>query len=265
MKFPFEPIGVFRCSENSPVLVPRQGVLAKGRTGRVELNNDIPLDALSDLTGFTKIWLLFVFDRSKGYSAKVCPPHREKQRGVFATRAPRRPNPIGLSAVNLIDISERIITVSEYDLLDGTPILDIKPYLPYADAFTDASAGWVDDEEKVREHFDIMLTPDTEEKVEWLSETYSLDLKSLINEQLSIAPKSHKRKRICVDPENMDVFIFAWRTWRFSYTIKPATISANGEVNVDKVYNVVSQGNISNQPDQQERISFNNRFRNSTP
>lgn len=101
--------------------------------------------ALEDLDGFSKIWLIYWFDRNENWKPKVLPPRGPAvKRGVFATRSPHRPNPIGLSLVDLIEIKGRTLYLGNVDLLDKTPILDIKPYLPYAEAFPEAKAGWLE-------------------------------------------------------------------------------------------------------------------------
>jgi tRNA-Thr(GGU) m(6)t(6)A37 methyltransferase TsaA len=100
--------------------------------------------ALEDLAGIERIWLLTWFDRADSWKPKVLTPRDRTKRGVFATRSPHRPNPLGLSCVRLIEVKGRMVYVEGTDLLDGTPVLDIKPYVPYADAFPDASVGWLD-------------------------------------------------------------------------------------------------------------------------
>ena len=110
----------------------------------IEFVADFPEAALQDLVGFERIWVVFVFDRSEGWKALVKPPRGGPKRGVLATRSPHRPNAIGLSAVELVAVEERCLRVCGVDLLDGTPILDIKPYVPYADAFPASCAGWID-------------------------------------------------------------------------------------------------------------------------
>jgi tRNA-Thr(GGU) m(6)t(6)A37 methyltransferase TsaA len=105
----------------------------------------LPAAAWRDLVGFDRIWLLFVFDRSQGWTPLVRPPRGGGKRGVLATRSPHRPNAIGLSAVELLAVEEGALRVRGLDLLNGTPILDIKPYVPYADAFASSSAGWIDE------------------------------------------------------------------------------------------------------------------------
>jgi tRNA-Thr(GGU) m(6)t(6)A37 methyltransferase TsaA len=110
----------------------------------IEFIPGFPEAAYRDLAGFDRLWLVFVFDRSDGWKAEVRPPRGGGKRSVLATRAPHRPNAIGLSAVELVAIEGHGLRVRGVDLLDGTPILDIKPYVPYADAFPDARAGWID-------------------------------------------------------------------------------------------------------------------------
>ena len=97
-----------------------------------------------DLRGFERIWVLFHFNYARGWKHTVVPPRDTVPRGLFATRCPHRPNPIGLSCVRLLNVVGRKILIRDHDLLHGTPVIDIKPYLPYCDAWPDASAGWVD-------------------------------------------------------------------------------------------------------------------------
>ena len=129
---------------------PHQATVVEGtETGaaveaHIEFAADFPAAAFRDLAGFERIWLLFVFHRSEGWKPEVRPPRGGGKRSVLATRSPHRPNAIGLSAVELIGVDECALHVRGMDLLDGTPILDIKPYVPYADAFPTARAGWID-------------------------------------------------------------------------------------------------------------------------
>lgn len=106
----------------------------------------IPELALRDLLGVERIWVLSLLDRSGTWGPLVRPPRGPRaKRSLFATRSPDRPNPIGLSAVRLMRVEKTDLHVRGVDLLDGTPILDIKPYVPYADAFPSSRAGWIDE------------------------------------------------------------------------------------------------------------------------
>ncbi len=102
-------------------------------------------EGLSDLDSFDRIWVIFGFDRNEGFTLKVKPPRGGPKRGVFATRAPHRPSPIGLTCVVLesVDLAQGLLRVRGIDLLDDTPILDLKPYIATVDAWPDAKLGWL--------------------------------------------------------------------------------------------------------------------------
>lgn len=103
-------------------------------------------EGLQDLAGFERIWLLFGFHYSSGYKTKVIPYLDTEERGLFATRAPRRPSPIGLSSTKLlsVDMDAGKLEIQGVDMLDGTPLFDIKPYIPRSDAFPDSRFGWLE-------------------------------------------------------------------------------------------------------------------------
>jgi tRNA (adenine37-N6)-methyltransferase len=145
------PIAFVRSPYARRIDAPHQPSVIEGtETGTaseamIEFIDGIPPEAFRDLAGFERIWLIFVFDRSEGWKPEVRPPRGGGKRSVLATRSPHRPNAIGLSAVELVGIEGHALRVRGVDLLDGTPILDIKPYVPYADAFPDSRAGWIDE------------------------------------------------------------------------------------------------------------------------
>jgi tRNA-Thr(GGU) m(6)t(6)A37 methyltransferase TsaA len=147
----FHPIGIVRSPFAHRIDAPHQPTVVEGtRTGApaeavLELRADLPLETLRGLQGFERIWLIFVFHRSEGWAPLVQPPRGPKgKHGVLATRSPHRPNAIGLSAVELVSVEGRHLHLRGVDLLDGTPVLDLKPYVPYADAFPHSAAGWID-------------------------------------------------------------------------------------------------------------------------
>lgn len=149
--FDFAPIAFVRSPYARRIDAPHQSTVVAGtRTGDaaeavLEFVEGFPEAALRDLKGFERIWLVFVFHRSDGWNPQVKPPRGGPRRGVLATRSPHRPNAIGLSAVELVAVEGQRLRVRGVDLLDGTPILDIKPYVPYADAFPQSRAGWIDE------------------------------------------------------------------------------------------------------------------------
>lgn len=124
---------------------PHQPSAAADAVGTVEIDEPYRA-ALADLDSFARVWILFVFDRSAGWAPTVKPPRGGPKRGVLATRAPNRPSPIGLSCVALIGVDRAagLVQVRGIDLLDGTPVLDLKPYLPSVDAWPDAGHGWLE-------------------------------------------------------------------------------------------------------------------------
>jgi len=138
------PIGVMRSPHLLHHEAPRQPRPGTEITGEIHLAQGLQ-NCLKDLRGFSHLWVLFWCHHTRGWNAQVVPPRDREKRGLFATRAPKRPNPLGLSCLRLLRIDKRVLTVGDHDLLDGTPILDLKPYLPYCDAVTDARIGYVAD------------------------------------------------------------------------------------------------------------------------
>ena len=125
---------------------PHQPSGAPASTGTLEIDPDYRA-GLADLGSFGRVWVLFLFDRSRGFAAKVKPPRGGPKRGVFATRAPNRPSQIGLTSLEIesVDVAAGVVRVRGIDLLDETPLLDLKPYVPVIDAWPDAGNGWLDE------------------------------------------------------------------------------------------------------------------------
>jgi tRNA-Thr(GGU) m(6)t(6)A37 methyltransferase TsaA len=136
-----KPIGVIRSPFKKLVGMPIQTVFSKKGDGTVELFPEFK-QGLQDLEGFSHIMLIYQFHKSKGYQLVCRPFLDEVTRGVFATRAPARPNPIGISIVKIKGIRGSKIAVASLDVLDGTPLLDIKPYIPHFDASAPKNTGW---------------------------------------------------------------------------------------------------------------------------
>lgn len=139
----FRPIGVIRSSFKQARGTPIQAGAARNASATVEVY-DAYLQGLEDLDGFSHIILLYHFHLTRGYSLKVVPYLDTLERGVFSTRAPRRPNRIGLAVVELIRIENNIIYFRGNDMVDGTPVLDIKPYLPEFDHRVVTKKGWLE-------------------------------------------------------------------------------------------------------------------------
>lgn len=139
----FNPIGVVHSEHKFANKTPIQPVYASDCIGSAEIFPEFA-EGLSDLEGFSHIYLIFQFHLSDGYKLKVKPFLQNVERGVFATRAPVRPNPVGLSTVELLSVEGNILHLKGVDMLDGTPLLDIKPYSGF-DYITNSKNGWLDE------------------------------------------------------------------------------------------------------------------------
>ncbi len=139
----YQPIGIIRTPHNTTAGTPIQAAGAKGIAGRIEIFPEYAA-GLDDLAGFSHIYILYHFHLSKKFSLQVKPFLDDRKRGLFATRAPSRPNPIGLSVVRLISITENNLEIQDVDVVDGTPLLDIKPYVPDFDIRKVDRFGWIE-------------------------------------------------------------------------------------------------------------------------
>lgn len=140
--FTMRSIGVINTPFKEQIGTPIQPRFARGTEGFVEIFAPY-VEALVDIAGFERIWLLFLLDKARPWQPRVIPYRDTVERGLFATRAPSRPNPIGLSVVRLLGSDGNILKVRDLDILDGTPLLDIKPYVPEFDAYPYSKAGWL--------------------------------------------------------------------------------------------------------------------------
>ncbi len=138
----YEPIGTIHTPFKTPEGVPIQSSGGKDIEGIAELHEEFQ-QGLSDLDGFSHVYLIYHFHLAEGYSLKVVPFMDSSERGVFATRAPRRPNSIGLSLVRVKAIDGNRLYFVGVDMVDGTPLLDIKPYVPGFEAYGDIRIGWL--------------------------------------------------------------------------------------------------------------------------
>ena len=219
------PIGTFYGDAVYKYDAPRQGRLFAGHPGRIELQPGMNFEtALRDLDGFERIWVIFLFHENEGWRPTTRPPVPPKGKdrvGTFASRSPYRPNPIGLSCVRLLKVEGLTLYVDEADLLNGTPVLDIKPYIPMADAFPEAKAGWV--EEQVGDLWTVEKASEFSEQNHWIAEHSAFDLESFAQVQLSRGNFSKdvfdsSRRRLTID-DNSKTGVLAYRTFRihFSY------------------------------------------------
>jgi tRNA-Thr(GGU) m(6)t(6)A37 methyltransferase TsaA len=252
-----EPIGIVRTAFATKAQAARQPRAAAGICGRIELFPGRNFEhALEDLAGWEYLWVIFWFHLNRKWRPKVLPPRRSSGRkGVFATRSPHRPNPIGLSAVRLERVEGLTLFVREIDILDRTPVLDIKPYVAYTDAYPSARHGWL--ETPAREEggttppdpvapyavtFDLLA----EEQAAWIEARTGLPIRERIMTTLALGPEPHPYRRIRRDGEALRLAIRDWRV-RFTVTARavrvteigsgyrPSQIAAAGEESRDPV------------------------------
>ncbi|MCD6450557.1 MAG: tRNA (N6-threonylcarbamoyladenosine(37)-N6)-methyltransferase TrmO [Thermotogaceae bacterium] len=140
----YKPIGIIHSPFKEPKGTPIQPAAAKGVEGVAEIFPEY-VEGLKDLEGFSHIILIYHFHLSKKFSLKVKPFMEDRIHGVFSTRAPSRPNPIGISIVRLIKIEKNILYIRDVDIVDGTPLLDIKPYVPEFDERKVDKIGWLEE------------------------------------------------------------------------------------------------------------------------
>ncbi|MET0283947.1 MAG: tRNA (N6-threonylcarbamoyladenosine(37)-N6)-methyltransferase TrmO [Polyangiales bacterium] len=185
-------------------------------------------DALSDLALWDHVWVVFWFDRNREFRPKVQPPRSDVKRGLFATRSPYRPNPIGISALRLIGVDGLTLRVGGLDLLDGTPVLDIKPYVPYTDSIPSAGHGWLDPGEPTdavvrdpRPAYQVAYTPLAQEQLAFLREQ-GISLQAALSAQLALGPSPHAYRRIKQDGDKLRIALKDWRAW---FTVQDRTIT----------------------------------------
>ncbi|MFO0626785.1 MAG: tRNA (N6-threonylcarbamoyladenosine(37)-N6)-methyltransferase TrmO [Polyangiales bacterium] len=224
------PIGVVRSPFTDRWCAPRQpGVDGPSAEGRIVLARGRGFEqAVRDLAGIERIWVITWFHRNEGWKPMVLPPRGPRvKRGVFATRSPHRPNPLGLSLLPLRRVQGLTLHVGELDLLDGTPVFDVKPYLPYAEAFPDARAGWIDAMVAAERApaFSVRWTPEVTVDLAWLQEAHGVTLRDPAEAVLRRDPSAHPYRRILRDG---DRGVLAVRSWRLRFAVEGAVVTVDG-------------------------------------
>ena len=193
------PIGRIRTSFANKVDAPRQPAASTDARGIIELFEGRNLEhAIEDLAGWERIWVIFWFDRNASWRPKVLPPRSSSGRkGVLSTRSPHRPNPLGLSVLRLEKIDGLNLHVLDVDLLDDTPILDIKPYVPYTDSFPDSASGWLEPRAPdPRAEWEVVFGAEAEVQLQWIAARSALPLRERIVNTLKLGPQPHPYRRI---------------------------------------------------------------------
>lgn len=212
----FRAIGVVRTPFAEKVDAPRQATEAPDAEGTLELFAGHGYDdALFGLEEFSHAWVLFGFDRNEGvFHPKVLPPRSQIGKvGVFATRSPHRPNPIGMTVVSILGVSGLVVRVRGLDILDGSPLYDVKPYIAYADAVPTANDGWLSRDPGIR--WDVRFSDEAQTELAWLA-AHGVALETEITTRLALGPQPHAYRRIKVI--GSDRSRLALKDWRVFFT-----------------------------------------------
>ena len=215
-----QPIGFMRTVASTKVEAARQPAAATDNPGIIQLLPGRNLEhAIEDLAEWERIWVIFWFDRNQGWRPKVLPPRStDGRKGVLSTRSPHRPNPLGLSVLRLVRIDGLALHMLDVDLLDGTPVLDIKPYVPYTDAHPDSGSGWLqrsaDDPGK---SFAVSFTAEAEAQLAWIATRSPLPLRERIVNTLKLGPQPHPYRRIKLGKDG--ALTLAVQDWRVDFAV----------------------------------------------
>lgn len=231
-KIEMTPIGIFHSHQVHPYEAGRQPDEHHSE-GYIELFSGHNFEqALIGLEGCERIWVLFTFHHNQHWNPMVLPPRgSDIKLGVFATRSPYRPNPVGMSCVKVLRIEKLKIFVEGADLLDGSPVLDIKPYVAYADSFPGVEPQWLHGTPR----YEVSFAQEVLEQLEWIEAQNVSQLRGFLQHQLEYEPTNSKKKRVKQDgPE----FVIAYRTWRARFTI------ANNEVKVLNIFSGYSDQDL---------------------
>jgi len=209
-----EPIGYVRSSLATKVEAARQPRAGTDTQALIELLPGHHFEhALEDLASWELIWVIFWFHLNSGWRPKVLPPRSTTGRkGVFATRSPHRPNPIGISVVRLERIDGLTLHIRDADLLDGTPVLDLKPYIAYSDAHPAAGTGWL--EESAADpvpDYKVEFEARAAEQALWIESHTGLAIRQRIQSTLALGPEPHPYRRIRRLDDGMQLAVKEWR------------------------------------------------------
>jgi tRNA (adenine37-N6)-methyltransferase len=215
-----KPIGIVKTSFATRVEAPRQPAAADNAEGIIELEPNRNLEhAIEDLAQWERIWVIYWFHRNEGWRPKVLPPRSTTGRkGVLATRSPHRPNPLGLSVLKLERIEGLNLHVRGVDMIDGTPVIDIKPYVAYTDSFPESGQGWLAPAvADPRSAWVVKFSTQAEAQLDWLSTRTPLPLRERIVQVLSLGPQPHPYRRI--KPAKDGQMQLAVQEWRAGFVV----------------------------------------------
>jgi tRNA (adenine37-N6)-methyltransferase len=223
------PIGYMRTTLTTKVEAPRQPAAATDVPGVIELLPGCNLEhAVEDLARWERIWVIFWFDRNAGWRPKVLPPRStDGRKGVLATRSPHRPNPLGLSALRLQRVEGLQLHVLDVDLLDGTPVLDIKPYVPYTDAYAQSGNGWLQRQaDDPGQSYTVTFSVAAETQLAWIAARSPLPLHNRIVNTLMLGPQPHPYRRIKRGRDGS--LALAVQDWRIDFEVNELAVTVLG-------------------------------------
>ena len=226
------PIGIVHSPFREKRAAPRQPAASAETRGTIELYPDSGFEhALSDLERWSHLWVIFWFHLNEGFRPKVLPPRSARRRGVFATRSPHRPNPIGISAVKLERVNGLVLDVSGLDMLDDTPVLDLKPYVAYTDAVSEAGSGWLSGALDPAARFAVELSDTASAEIAFLRDV-AIELEAPIRDVLALGPQAHPYRRIrrerAAGSNDSETYVLAVKDWRARFTVDGERITVLG-------------------------------------
>lgn len=221
-----KPIGFFRGLQKNKAAIPRQGILSR-QLGSIHFegysysSSHSHFDFKSALQGLEKmshVWVIFLFHEAQAKPKPLVRPPRnpEIQVGVWATRSPYRPNSLGLTLAKIVEIKAGKLILAEIDLLDGTPILDLKPYVSESDRPRKITQGWIDEIKPWK----YRISQKANRQIIWLETNGLPEIKDVLESQFGIPPLKSKRKRIKQVGQNFEL---SYRTWRILFKINEQT------------------------------------------
>jgi tRNA-Thr(GGU) m(6)t(6)A37 methyltransferase TsaA len=257
-----QPIGFIRTEKQVKFQAKHQPAEADAERNILELLPDLGYEnALRDLEGFSRIWLVWWFHRNDTWRPQVLPPRGPAQRrGLFATRSPHRPNPLGITPVQLLRIDKLRLFLGACDLVDGTPVFDIKPYVPAYDSFPDATNGWIGEVDTLLAAppaYTVSFGPLADTHAAWLLAHWQIDFRDRLRELLSRDPTPHRTRRIRKRGDSQfEIGCGAWRAI-FSLGDKHVTINALEPGYPPRFLHDPARAGL---PDQQAQLAFYERW-----
>lgn len=234
-----KPIGYYHSTAKHTYDVGRQPAPDDERLGEIRLLPGFNFQqALIGLETFSRIWILFDFHRNRHWHPMVTPPRGTRKQGVFATRSPHRPNPIGMSNARLLGVRGLRLDVQGLDLLDGTPILDIKPYLAEVDAFQGETAGWVAENGVP---YAIEWSQEALLRLDYLATHGVTNLRHFCEQQMAFEPFNSAKKRVTWDGSKG---VLAYRTWRLEFAAPSTKV-----IQIQKISSGYSEADLARRED----------------